>query len=68
MGFSTADCKMTLAALMWHAIDTSELLEGGIAQAIQHQDKLDLLPANQKLRGIATRLSVMQATTSMFSF
>lgn len=67
MGFSTADCKMTLATLMCHAIDNPELLEGSIAQAIQHQDKLDLLPANQKLSGIATRLSVMQATASMLS-
>lgn len=67
MGFSLTDCKTSLATLMCHAIDSPELLEGAITQAIQHQDRLDLLPANQKLSGIATRLSVMQAMTTMFS-
>lgn len=67
MGLVPSDCKISLATLMCQAIDSPELLEGAIVQAIQHRDKLDLLPANQKLSGIATRLSVMQATASMFS-
>lgn len=67
MGVSLSDCRVTLVTLMCQAIDSPELLEGAIVQAIQHRDKLDLLPANQKLSGIATRLSVMQVTASMFS-
>lgn len=67
MSLAPTDCKISLATLMCQAIDSPELLEGAIVQAIQHRDKLDLLPANQKLSGIATRLSVMQATASMFS-
>lgn len=67
MGFSPADCKMTLATMMCQAIDSPELLVNSMEQAVLHQNKLDLLPANQKLSGIATRLSVMQATASMFS-
>ena len=67
MGVLLSDCRVTLATLMCQAIDSPELLEGAIVQAIQHREKLDLLPANQKLSGIATRLSVMQATASMFS-
>lgn len=67
MGFSPTDCKMTLATLICQAIDSPELLTENLPQAIQHQHFLDLIPANQKLSGIATRLSVMQATASMFS-
>lgn len=48
---------MTLTTLRCHAIDTPELLEESIAQAIQHRDNLNLLPAHQKRSGIAIRLS-----------
>ena len=66
MGFTPLNCKVSLATLMCQALDSPELLEPGIKQAILHQNNIDLLPANQKLSGIATRLSVMQATASMF--
>lgn len=67
IGVIIADCKVTLATLMCQAIDSPELLKGSFAYAIQHLNSIDLIPANQKLSGIATRLSVMQATASMFS-
>ena len=67
IGFLPNNCGVTLTTLMCQAIDSPELLTSTIEQAILHQNKLDLLPANQKLSGIATRLSVMQATASMFS-
>ena len=40
MGFSTADCKMTLATLMCQAIDSPELLTENLTQVIQHQHSL----------------------------
>lgn len=67
MGVSPSDCRVTLATLMCQAIDSPELLTENLTEAIKHQHSLDLIPANQKLSGIATRLSVMQATASMFS-
>ena len=67
IGVIIADCKVTLATLMCQAIDSPELLKSSFAYAIQHHNSIDLIPANQKLSGIATRLSVMQATASMFS-
>ena len=67
MGYLPNDCSVTLTTLMCQVIDSPELLTKSIEQAILHHSKLDLLPANQKLSGIATRLSVMQATASMFS-
>ena len=66
MGFTPLNCKVSLATLMCQALDSPELLEPGIKQAILHQNNIDLLPSNQKLSGIATRLSVMQTTASMF--
>ncbi|MGO5096033.1 ParA family protein [Agathobaculum sp. LCP25S3_E8] len=62
IGISTANCKMTLTTLRCHAIDTPELLEESIAQAIQHRDNLNLLPAHQKRSGIAIRLSPYSVT------
>lgn len=67
MGFVPSECSISLATLMCQAIDSPELLDESLAGVILHQHSLDLIPANQKLSGIATRLSVMQATASMFS-
>ena len=67
IGVIIADCKVTLATLMCQVIDSPELLKGSFAYAIQHLNSIDVIPANQKLSGIAARLSVMQATASMFS-
>lgn len=67
MGVCPSDCRGTLTTLMCQVIDSPESLTGSFSSVILHQQSLDLIPANQKLSGIATRLSVMQATASMFS-
>lgn len=66
LGYDPKQMTVTLAALMSQVIDAPEQLESGLNKAIQHQDTLDLCPANQKLSGILTRLIVMQASGSMF--
>ena len=67
LGFSPADCSLTLTTLMCQAIDSPELLENSLEKATLHHQELDLLPANQKLSGIATRLIVIQTSAGMFS-
>lgn len=67
LGFSPADCSMTLSTLMCHAIDSPELLEDSLTKTMLHHQSLDLLPANQKLSGISTRLVVIQTSAAMFS-
>ena len=67
MGVRLADCKVTLDTLMCQTINSPELLAGSLACAIQHQNSLDLIPANQKLSGIATRLSVNYMAENIIS-
>ena len=67
LGFSPADCSLTLTTLMCQAIDSPELLKNSLKKTTLHHQELDLLPANQKLSGIATRLIVIQTTAGMFS-
>ena len=67
LGFVPADCRMTLTTLMCQAIDSPELVENSLEKATLHHQELDLLPANEKLSGIATRLIVIQTSAGMFS-
>ena len=67
LGFSPADCGLTLTTLMCQAIDSPEFLENSLEKATLHHQELDLLPANQKLSSIATRLIVIQTSAGMFS-
>ena len=67
MGFSPADQSLTLTTLMCQAIDDPECLESSLETAVLHHQALDLLPANQKLSGVATRLIVIQTSAVMFS-
>lgn len=66
LGFVPADCRMTLTTLMCQAIDSPELLENSLKKATLHHQELDLLPANEKLSGMATRLIVIQTSAGMF--
>ena len=52
--------------LMCQAIDSPELLENSLKKATLHHQELDLLPANEKLSGMATRLIVIQTSAGMF--
>lgn len=67
LGFSPADCSLTLTTLMCQAIDDPECLKSSLQTAVLHHQALDLLPANQKLSGVATRLIVIQTSAAMFS-
>lgn len=67
MGFSPSDQSLTLTTLMCQAIDDPECLESSLQTAVLHHQALDLLPANQKLSGVATRLIVIQTSAVMFS-
>ena len=67
MGYEPQMLSMTLANLMFQAIDTPEQLADAICQATLSTTKnLYLLPANNKLAGILSRLVSMQNTRAMF--
>ena len=59
--------SLTLANLMFQAIDMPEQLERSVEQTIQKTTKnLHLIPANNKLAGTLSRLVSMQNTRAMF--
>lgn len=67
MGYEPQMLSMTLANLMFQAIDMPEQLDAAIGQAtLQKTENLHLLPANNKLAGILSRLVSMQNTRAMF--
>ena len=67
MGYEPQVLSMTLANLMFQAIDMPEQLDEAIGQAtLQKTENLHLLPANNKLAGILSRLVSMQNTRAMF--
>ena len=49
LGFSPADCSLTLTTLMCQAIDSPELLENSLEKATLHHQELDLLPAKSEV-------------------
>ncbi len=68
MGFDPSAIALTLANLMFQAIDMPEMLDDSIARTIlQTSDRLHIIPANKKLAGVLSRLVSMQNTRSMFS-
>ncbi len=66
MGYEPQVLSITLANLMFQAIDMPEQLAATIDQAILSKENLHLLPANNKLAGILSRLVSMQNTRAMF--
>ena len=66
MGYEPQVLSITLANLMFQAIDMPEQLAATINQAILRKEDLHLLPANNKLAGILSRLVSMQNTRAMF--
>lgn len=67
MGYEPQVLSVTLANLMFQAIDMPEQLAATINQAILRKtENLHLLPANNKLAGILSRLVSMQNTRAMF--
>ena len=67
MGYEPQVLSMTLANLMFQAIDMPEQLAATIGQIIlQKTENLHLLPASNKLAGILSRLVSMQNTRAMF--
>lgn len=67
MGYEPQILPMTLANLMFQAIDMPEQLAAATDQAIlQKTENLHLIPANNKLAGILSRLVSMQNTRAMF--
>ena len=67
MGYEPQVLSMTLANLMFQAIDMPEQLDAAICQAtLQKTENLHLIPANNKLAGTLSRLVSMQNTRAMF--
>mgnify|MGYP005930845105 FL=1 len=67
MGYEPQVLPMTLANLMFQAIDMPEQLSAVIDRTILRKtENLHLLPANNKLAGILSRLVSMQNTRAMF--
>lgn len=67
MGYEPQMLSMTLANLMFQAIDMPDQLTDAICQTtLQKTENLHLLPANNKLAGILSRLVSMQNTRAMF--
>lgn len=67
MGYEPQLLSMTLANLMFQAIDIPNQLESPISQTIlQKSENLHLLPSNNKLAGALSRLVSMQNTRAMF--
>ena len=67
MGYEPQMLSMTLANLMFQAIDMPEQLEQSVEQTIQKTTKnLHLIPANNKLAGTLSQLVSMQNTRAMF--
>lgn len=67
MGYEPQVLPMTLANLMFQAIDMPEQLSAVIDRTILRKtENLHLLPANNKLAGILSRLVSMQNTRVMF--
>ena len=58
LGQSSQNLRNTLSTLYCTALDSPDELSGYAARAIIHGEEVDLLPANKKLSGIATRLSI----------
>ena len=67
MGYEPQVLSMTLANLMFQVIDMPEQLEMSVEQTIQKTTKnLHLIPTNNKLAGILSRLVSIQNTRAMF--
>lgn len=60
LGHLAQDLRCTLSNLLFAALDCPEDLPGYIERALLHSDALDLIPANKRLSGVATRLSIEQ--------
>ncbi|WP_409969927.1 ParA family protein [Bengtsoniella intestinalis] len=61
LGHTGSSLRYTMANLLFTALDYPEELPDYIQKTLLHTEKMDLLPANKKLTGICTRLSVEQA-------
>ena len=67
MGYTPQTLSMTLANLMFQAIDIPNQLKSPISLAIlRKSENLHLIPANNKLAGALSRLVSMQNTRAMF--
>ena len=67
MGYEPQMLSLTLANLMFQAIDMPEQLEQSVEQTIQKTtNNLHLIQANNKLAGTLSRLVSMQNTRAMF--
>ncbi|WP_409967730.1 ParA family protein [Bengtsoniella intestinalis] len=64
LGQTGSNLRYTMATLLSTALDCPEELPDYIAKTILHVENMDLLPANKKLTGICTRLSVEQTAPS----
>ena len=58
------DLRYTLSNLIFAALDCPEDLPDYIDRAILHGKELDLIPANKRLSGVATRLAIEQNAAS----
>ncbi len=63
LGHNGSTLRYTVGNLLFAALDCPEELPNYIEKTMLHVEGMDLLPANKKLTGVCTRLSVEQTGT-----